>query len=429
MSTHRLVYHITDKDLFQIFIRGIAHKVLLEPMRSSLTLRNKYFKGYRVTDHFPAKEALSNAYFTELNTGEDLKLLNFLCEKWVYSHPDLSKSGFGVLDIEFSPDTDWLECAHEYLSQHGHQNAAKLMVKSLAIAYPPPEILIFISIISYEYEKQAELRKFVEDEIILTQSNPHVLRDHLQNQLVSIMSRMAALKNSIEDIECQKQTRDAAAEKQSSAYKADLKQIHDDLQDSESKLTAARKELDAINEKIKEQSARASGLKQRNDKLESQMEHAQAKLREDREADRSKLSKLQTDHRASAEEEHRIQDQITTLEARIREEIEKAELAKVLAKDIDHEAKIEIIDPIDDMKTPAPVEWTTAFSDDLYRIISFSSCVTLDLLWLRSTGLTDLQSACEKPQNDYVAESIRWRDYYVQRSLSDSKGWDRSDLA
>jgi hypothetical protein len=36
MSSDRLVYHLKDKDLFQIFIRGLSHKVLLEPVPIAL---------------------------------------------------------------------------------------------------------------------------------------------------------------------------------------------------------------------------------------------------------------------------------------------------------------------------------------------------------------------------------------------------------
>ena len=42
MSSHRIVYHIKDKDLFDVFIRGLSHKVLLEPVRKDGELRNRY---------------------------------------------------------------------------------------------------------------------------------------------------------------------------------------------------------------------------------------------------------------------------------------------------------------------------------------------------------------------------------------------------
>jgi hypothetical protein len=431
MSTDRLPYHLSDEDLLQVFLRGIPHKILLEPIRRSETLRNKYFRGYRVTERFPEKQVISKAYSKELRLAEDQKLTRFLFANWVYEHQDLSQKALATMDIVF-PEEDWLEHAHDYLRQHGHKATAKMIIRTLAIAYPPPNIHIFISIISQHYEAQSELRQFVEEEIRLTQSNPHVLRDHLQNQLNSIASKSNSLKQSIEDIEVSKQNRNSIVEQQTSALREELRRAQNELRDSETQVSAARQELEALNERIRKQTGITSGLKQKKEKLEGQIDHIQVRFREDSNAERVKLSKLQTDLDAAAEEEKRVQDQIATLEARIRQENESIELAKQSEKqdkEVVSEKNQEILDATADDKTLTTIEWTTTFVDDLYKSLSFSSCVTLDLIWLRCSGLVDVKSEREKPQGDYVAESLGWRNYFAYRSVASGKGWDRADLA
>ncbi|HEY7161866.1 MAG TPA: hypothetical protein VH815_11435, partial [Acidobacteriota bacterium] len=399
-------------------------------------LRNKYFKGYRITDQFPDKDAISKAYAKELSGDENETLLNFLCVNWIYAHSALSQKGFGVMDIEFPLEKQWLPRAHEYLHKNGHKEVAKKIVRSLAITYPEPEIHIFISILSDGFADQQVLRKVVQEEIVLTQSNPQVLRDHLRDRVTSLISRRTAVKESIEAIEDRKQNRELDLETQLSAFTEELKTIQIELQATDSKIAAVRKEFEIASEKLKQENTKATTLRQRKERIEGQVTYLAAKSKEDTESDRLKINKLQVDYDAAAEEEKNLNDQITEVETRIRGENER--VAVVRGDGTDRDQARESGDQvgegtprqIDDLVSATPVEWTAKLADDLYTVLSFSSCVTSELNFLHSTGLIDSRRGNEKPpQGDYLTDCCEWRDYYANRWVKGTRIWDRTDLA
>ena len=422
MSSPRVVYHLKDNDLFDVFVRGLSHKVLLEPVRKDVELRNRYFRGYHISDHYPEKKTLADAYHREINVYDNHHLCTFLCGHWISSHHDLSKTGLQSIGVDLS-SKDWLAEAHKGLHKQGHVNTAKSIVRSLAVAYPANEILIFVSILSYEHDDQEGLRKAVQDEISLTQNDPSVLRGHFQSQLTAITSRQVSLKKLVNETKSQSGKHQTTTDEQSEELQKALTTVEADLQSCAEELASKKKEVDALNEIIKEQNARASGLKQRKEKVENQLEYMRKQIKEQLDADRLKLTKLEADFEEGRREEDRLREQIKVVEARIREEM-SATVPKINEASKDHVAADERHNT-----QVASLEWTDRLFEDIYEVISFSSCVTLELIWLRFANLIDRSSRAEKPEVGFLANPVAWRQYYEQQVLNDKKPWDRSQLA
>ena len=53
MSMDHIVFHLTDADLFDDFMRGLPRQVPLEVARKNSKFRNKHFRGYRFTKNSP----------------------------------------------------------------------------------------------------------------------------------------------------------------------------------------------------------------------------------------------------------------------------------------------------------------------------------------------------------------------------------------
>lgn len=422
MSSRRIVYHMKDKDLFGVFIRGLSHKVLLEPVRKDGELRNRYFKGYRISDHYPDKEALASAYYRELNAYDNNQLRNFLCIHWIEAHYDLSKKGLHSIGVDLS-GTNWLQEAHEVLRSQGHIDIAKSIARSLAISYPSNEILIFLSILSYEHDDQEALRKVIQDHISLTQSDPSVLRDHLQNQLGSVTSRRVSLKKLIDETKSQSGNKETIANQQSEELRKVLIDVESELQSSGEQLTSARKELETLNERIKEQNAKAIALKQRKEKVENQIDYISKTFREEMESDHLKLTRLEADYEEGKREEDRLRAQIKAVEARIREEMSMA------GSTVSGASKDQVTVVERKTSSLAAVEWTEGLLEDIYDVLSFSSCLTLELVWLRFAKLIGVGSELKKPEVDFLTNPVAWRDYYARQVLNDERPWDRGGLA
>ena len=194
----RIVFHLTDADLFDAFMRGLPRKFPLEVIRRNEKFRTKYFRGYRITANSLEFSILCRAFYDEINQKRDEKIIRFLCVNWVINHSDLATTGLqtlGVGDFDLCKPDTWLPQAHDALKSRGYIDGARSVVRASGITHRLEDILIFVSILSYYFEDQRSLRSAVEEEFGTVQDNPRLLLKHLEEEQQTRRTRLLEIDN------------------------------------------------------------------------------------------------------------------------------------------------------------------------------------------------------------------------------------------
>jgi hypothetical protein len=148
MSTSKLVYHFTDSRLFSTFLATLPRAALLEPLRNDDLLRNRYFKGYRLTDKFPDRSALERLFEKEILVHENHSLITPLCVHWLEAHRDLFDAALHNLAVPPGNPRDhdqWLRAVHVALANGGHIETAATLAAALAKQHAADDIAILVS--------------------------------------------------------------------------------------------------------------------------------------------------------------------------------------------------------------------------------------------------------------------------------------------
>jgi hypothetical protein len=60
-TAYSAVYHFLDDHLLETFIAKIPHSQLVEYLRSNESLRNRYFRGFRISHNVPTYKQVLTA--------------------------------------------------------------------------------------------------------------------------------------------------------------------------------------------------------------------------------------------------------------------------------------------------------------------------------------------------------------------------------
>ena len=193
MPLPRIVFHLRDQELFELFVRSIPRPVLVDPLRNDSALRNRHFRGYRISKSSPDVPAISKAYYKEIDDERNGQLVEYLCRHWLLVHPELATGTLerlGLRNVDLRQTGDWLPAAHAALAELGYLNTATEIACALAFDHPIQDILIVVSILSVECEQQSELRQCVEDEFEKAHSDPRYLHAALTEQHTRLLGRL-----------------------------------------------------------------------------------------------------------------------------------------------------------------------------------------------------------------------------------------------
>ena len=257
MALERIVFHCTDRDLFDSFIGGLPRRVLTEPLRASEALKTRHFRGYRISKDRPDATAIAGAYYKEINVERNDQLLYHLCHNWLLTHQALVQQAFTALDlrdIDVQRTKDWLGTVHATLFQRGHIGLGREVVRVLAFDHKLQDILTVVSILSVEYDDQTRLRKELEEEFRAVHDDPQVLHRALSSQVEDLTVALKGLED-----------------QKASNHKASLSELQ--------RLRTELTDLDAKREGIAKRLVTADGVlsKAKNDLKRIQKEHDAAK--------------------------------------------------------------------------------------------------------------------------------------------------------
>ena len=203
---YRPVYHFVDELLFTAFIERLPRSALTDPLRKDELLRKRNFPGFRITETTPSLQQLLAAYRKEILQRSNTRLANNLCKQWIRSSPALAATALLSLGLSAQDagkvDT-WLKKAQDKLPEGKGFDCLRALTSAVTQGFPPQDILIFVSIISYDRDQNA-IREFVEREVLQTHGEdraPIADQPLLEQRLQSAQSELRLREASREDLQ------------------------------------------------------------------------------------------------------------------------------------------------------------------------------------------------------------------------------------
>jgi hypothetical protein len=162
--------------LLETFIAKVPRPELVEHLRSSQSLRNRYFPGFRISDTVPTRQQVLTAYKKEIVGRNNGKLASSLCAHWIRQQALLATVALKVLNIQSEDPADANSWINEVHARFGpleqHEDGLRALVRELAAQFPSEDVHIFVSIISYGTNQQT-LRNLVANELLKAANDPH----------------------------------------------------------------------------------------------------------------------------------------------------------------------------------------------------------------------------------------------------------------
>ena len=420
MTPSRIVFHCTDQDLFDPFIRCLSRQVLVTPLRNDQGLQTRYFRGYRISSTRPEVTAISKAYYKEINTEHNRELMDYLCGNWVMVHDELATRTLeclGVTDVDVRRDKGWIAQVHDSLEAKGHLDAAAEVARALALDYPVEDILTILSVFSVDFEEQSALRLCIEEEFRKVHDDPGHLQAALAKQQTHLMGRLDDIKRSRteEDTRCNAELKPIANEltklaKRREKLSRERGETEEVLKKSREELEQGKKQLEDAQGRHDEANALMQQCKSKQMKLEGSVGIAQQKLRERKYARDALLTDLDKEQNLVETELADIAERLEAAEKRARSStVESAALEP--GEETQHE--------------PASIA-----SYDLRDVLAFidqpgfrASPVTLHILGMSLQGKLPPADAPPPRETDSAAEPEASAAYYAHMAVHGKQPW------
>lgn len=68
-EVYNAVYHFLDDQLFAAFIEGVPRSQITEYLRNNETVRNRHFRGFRISGTVPSNQQIVRLFGRKLSTG------------------------------------------------------------------------------------------------------------------------------------------------------------------------------------------------------------------------------------------------------------------------------------------------------------------------------------------------------------------------
>jgi tetratricopeptide (TPR) repeat protein len=290
---YRAVFHFLDDRLLGKFIARIPHSELVEYLRSDESLRNRYFRGFRISNTAPTCQQIQTAYKREIVNCNNGNLASSLCADWIRQQPALASVALKSLTIQSEDPANpnlWIDEVHAKLALDHHEESIRALVRVLAEQFSSEDIQIFISIISYGSEQQA-LRKLVEQELVSVASDPQIVKQRIERALEAAKTKIKEIEELRGELECQ---RDSELTQAREALDAMLRE-HGEL---EMRLSQDETLIQGLTNQLQDIKAKLQECQQSQDAAENQRQKLSKSIGRQREV----LSRTQTDFEKRLEE-------------------------------------------------------------------------------------------------------------------------------
>ena len=302
MPLPRIVFHCADRELFDSFIQQVPRQELIVPLRADRALRLRLFRGYKISQNRPSIPSLAQAYYREINDRRNDGLLNHLCTSWLTNHGTLAATALasiGLRDVNVGDPPSWLHQAHDTLTHRGHVETGKAIVRALAFDFRLEDILAMVSILSIDYELQADLHQRLEQEFRTVHDDPRTLCDVLTQQEARLRRSIQEVKHG--QLEHKKNEEAHIGELRQEEQRLTKKSVRlaSELASAEEGRKAFKATLEAHQSKYDDAVAVVQGTKAKRQSVDLALANARSTLSEREEAARVRTASSERTLRAS----------------------------------------------------------------------------------------------------------------------------------
>ena len=426
---NRIVFHLTDADLFDAFMRDLPRQVPLEIVRKNHEFRNKHFRGYRITNNSPDFSLLRQAFYDEINREDDRGIIRFLCFQWVACHSDLavkSLRALGVDGFDLGKIPTWLPPAQEALQARGHVEGARSIVRAAGITHRLEDVLIFVSILSIEYEDQSGLRSATEEEFSTVQDDPRLLLTHLEEEQRGLQDSLSKL-DERHTLDLQR------VNKERSALAGKLKASKEDVGTLKSEIAKTSELLAAVEREFQEVEVRKTSHKAKLEKLERRNQKV-ANIRSRLMEDLAKADARQTEVSNRRDAQRRgVESDLEQIHRRIEEVQERLkEVKPALPIHSSDPALAAASQGASANKTPEEGDWPPSLAKLSNMVLQsgfISTPVSLEIVRLRATNAIDDPHLGQEPAALPAGQAEVAASYWACRAVTDIPLWNREYLA
>ncbi len=247
--TDLVPFCVTDRDLFNAMLGDLPRSAIVKLIRHNQSLRNRHFKGFRITVKSPTLQLIGEAFRQEIVERNNFSLQQILCDSWLTLNEAVVKKGLASLGVDCTDvnKTDqWTGDVRETFGEDTRDASLRKLVNDLKDQYSSETILICVSILGREMD-QLRLREIADSKLAaLTRSND---KPALEKRLEIASENLSKIKKAHEDL-CKKH------EDEKSGLDSSIKDLEEALNDRQRDAEAANegaKDLEQSLREIKDQ--------------------------------------------------------------------------------------------------------------------------------------------------------------------------------
>jgi len=277
---YRAVYHFLDDHLLENFIATIPHAQLVEYLRNDEALRNRYFRGFRISSTVPSNKQIVTAYKREIVDRNNGKLASSLCADWVRQHPMLASAALQSLNIPSEHPADahsWINDVHEKLALEQDEHGIRGLVRTLAVQFSREDVHIFVSIISYDKD-QAALRKLVEQEVLMVTNDPQMVKERVKGDLEAANAKVKDLEQLNNELESQQQSESTKARESLDVMQREHHELETRLTQEGTVIQGLTDQLEEIKARLRDRQQARISTEAETQKLSKSIKHHRAEL-------------------------------------------------------------------------------------------------------------------------------------------------------
>ena len=154
--TSLVPFCVTDRDLFDAMLTGLQRSAIAQLIRHNQSLRNRHFKGFRITVKSPTLQRISEAFRQEIVKQDNFSLQQILCESWLAVNEGVVTEGLASLGVDCTDvsKTDvWAGDVREAFGKDTGDASLLRLVSDLKDKYSSETILICVSILGREMDQ------------------------------------------------------------------------------------------------------------------------------------------------------------------------------------------------------------------------------------------------------------------------------------
>lgn len=424
MTQHDLVFHLTDDSLFDEFLAGISRDLLIAPLRKSQDLFKRHFRGFRLNDTTPDLAAIQRAYRIEVRDHVNAKLVNHLCYAWLSSNPAVRDAGLGVLGIEadHGESMAWLNRAHGILQTETHPVVARRIARALAFDCDLNSVLIFVSILSYGFERQQEISEAVRDEYDIASRDPQSQKAYVEGQLRQVAGQLADLEQAGTEAETDNDRQVGLAHSEQDKLAAALSLAIDDRTQEKEAVESIEAQIGKLLEQREAAAARLGQAEQRVEKHQTALDHYRSENDKRHSQRIDRIKSLRARQAEAIKRRQLLEETVAALQAKIDEQAQEREAMQAQSP------AAEAAPLLTQAASVSPRQWLTEFFGDVQSGEFSSSCVTLELLRLKRSGVLSDSDVLE-PTADVRQAPLEWQQFLASAAVYQTPRWNRASLA